>query len=155
MREFTVSLFSASVFLLGAEIVAYLFPQRSGKLIHGLAVLLLLATLLRSALRIELPEIEMQTDTGSWTSQTQTYTAETTALFLRKRLASLCESAGITLSGGENGVLIAAFEGEEGEISIDHVRVLVLYEEDVRRAESLLQSLFSGTVPIEVVTDNG
>lgn len=153
MREFVSLLFSASLFLLGAELVARLFPENSGRLVHGLAVLLLLVSLLRGALRIKLPEIDSVQEVSPLSAETQAYTAQTAEYLLEERLSALLESAGVTLSGGETGVIASVYAEEDGSFSVGSIRVLVRYEEDVPRAEALLYALLSGTVPTEVNCD--
>lgn len=153
MREFSALIFSVAAFLLGAELVVHLFPDHAGKLVHGLAVLVVLATVLRGLLGLRLPEIEPVREYGSLSADLETRTADTAALLLRERVAALLKASGVSLSGGENGVLVSAGTDGEGRIAVDGVRVLVRYAEDVPRAEAVMQTVFAGTVSVEVILE--
>ena len=155
MREFSTLLFSFCALLLAAELIAHLFPDKDGKLIHGLAVISILLSLLLGLRQIELPEIEFSSAKFSGAAETDTMAAETGAAILRERLAALLTAAGVTLPKGEDDIEIRYRQSEDGAVTVESVQARVRYAEDIPRAEALLRNVLTDAIPTEVIKNAG
>ena len=152
MREVYTLVLSVCAVLLGVEILARLFPEKSGTLVHALAVLAVVVTMVGgllhldpdfSAVRSEFIPEQSAEDSGA-------LYAETGTALLRERLRALLEAAGIAVVEDESGVEVWYTQQDDGAIEIDRVRVRVTYATDVDRAYALLNSVLTEAIPTEV-----
>ena len=91
MRELYALVFSVCVVLIGTEMIVRLFPEKSGSLIHALAVLILLVVLVNGILKLQSgTSLDFDlTETGEAESTiTQSYAEKGTAI-LKERLSAL------------------------------------------------------------------
>lgn len=151
MREFSTLLFSFCTLLLATELIAHLFPEKEGKLLHALAVISILLSLLWGLRGAKLPEIEFNTAEFSEAAETDALAAETGAAILRERLAELFTAAGVSLSGGEYGISVRYRQDPDGIVTVESVQARVHYAEDIPRAEALLRSVLTDAIPTEVI----
>lgn len=155
MDEIYTLVLTTCTVLLAAEILLHLFPEKSGKLVHGLVVIAVLASLLSGVLHSDL-DLDFTVSYESFSVQEseaeELYTETGTAL-LRKRLHQLLNAADIAVSGEEEGVEIWYTQDDAGTIEIDRVRVHLQYATDTDRAFSVLRSVLTEAIPIEVFSE--
>lgn len=110
MRELYALVFSVCVVLIGTEMIVRLFPEKSGSLIHALAVLMLLVVLVNGILKLQ-SGVSLDfdlTETGEAESTiTQSYAEKGTAIFERAALGDF-EKCGDGRAGSEYRHLVHA-----------------------------------------------
>lgn len=152
MRELYTLVFTVSAVLIGAEVLSRLFPEKSGSLVHALAVLMVAASLLNGILHMDW-DISLGTAFSSSdveAEQTPQLYAETGTALLRERLAMLLDAAGIAVENGSEGIEIWYNQDDSGTVEIDRVRVCVEFSTDIDRADALLRSVLTDAIRTEV-----
>lgn len=150
MRELYALVFSVCVVLIGTEMIVRLFPEKSGSLIHALAVLILLVVLVNSILKLQSgASLDFDlTETGEAESTiTQSYAEKGTAI-LKERLSALLKSAGMDVPA-EN-IDIWYTQDNDGVVTVERVRVRVRFATDIDRADALLRSVLTEAIPVDV-----
>lgn len=152
MREVYTLVLSVCAVLLGVEILARLFPEKSGTLVHALAVLAVVVTMVGGLLHLDLNFSAVRSDFTPEQSaeDSEALYAETGTTLLRERLRALLEAAGVAVVEDESGVEVWYTQQDDGTIEIDRVRVRVTYATDVDRAYALLNSVLTEAIPTEV-----
>lgn len=154
MDEIYALVLTTCTVLLAAEVLLHLFPEKSGKLIHSLAVLLILASLLNgvihSGVELDLPAFSVS-DSIEDREANELYTKVGTAL-LKERLAALLDAADIDIVDADD-IEIWYTQDDEGAIEIDRVRVCVKYSTDTDRAFSVLRSVLTEAIPVEIYAE--
>ena len=150
MRELYALVFSVCVVLIGTEMIVRLFPEKSGSLIHALAVLMLLVVLVNGILKLQSGislDLDL-TETGEAESTiTQSYAEKGTAI-LKERLSALLKSAGMDVPA-EN-IDIWYTQDNDGVVTVERVRVRVRFATDIDRADALLRSVLTEAIPVDV-----
>ncbi|MGN0479171.1 MAG: hypothetical protein ACI4GO_07035, partial [Hominenteromicrobium sp.] len=143
---------SVSAVLIGTEVLTHLFPEKSGALVHALAVLMIAASLFSGILHMDLDfSFESLTQAAEIESQdTPPLYAETGTALLRERLYTLLDAAGISVEDGAEGVEIWYNQDESGAVEIDRVRVCVSFSTDIDRAAALLRNVLTDAIRTEV-----
>ncbi len=151
MRDVYTLVFSVSAVLLGIEIIARLFPEKSAAFVQALAVLAAVLTLMGGLLHADWSWLQ-QASSVSFEENTKVETlyAETGTALLRERLRALLESSGIAVADADDGVEIWYTKGDDGAIDIDRVRVSVEYATDIDRAYAVLNAALTDAIPVEV-----
>lgn len=150
MRELYALVFSVCVVLIGTEMIVRLFPEKSGSLIHALAVLMLLVVLVNGILKLQSgTSLDFDlTETGEAESTiTQSYAEKGTAI-LKERLSALLKSAGMDVPA-EN-IDIWYTQDNDGVVTVERVRVRVRFATDIDRADALLRSVLTEAIPVDV-----
>ena len=150
MRELYTLVFSVCVVLIGTEMIVRLFPEKSGSLIHALAVLMLLVVLINGVLKLQSGvslEFDLPETDGAETVVTQSYAEKGTAL-LKERLSALLESAGVDVS--VNNIDVWYTQDDDGVVTVERVRVRVRFATDIDRADVLLRSVLTEAIPVDV-----
>ena len=150
MRELYALVFSVCVVLIGTEMIVRLFPEKSGSLIHALAVLMLLVVLVNGILKLQSgTSLDFDlTETGEAESTiTQSYAEKGTAI-LKERLSALLKSAGMDVPA-EN-IDIWYTQDDDGVVTVERVRVRVRFATDIDRADALLRSVLTEAIPVDV-----
>ncbi|MFR7624371.1 MAG: hypothetical protein ACLUZ7_04295 [Hominenteromicrobium sp.] len=150
MRELYALVFSVCVVLIGTEMIVRLFPEKSGSLIHALAVLILLVVLVNSILKLQSgASLDFDlTETGEAESTiTQSYAEKGTAI-LKERLSALLKSAGMDVPAAN--VDIWYTQDDDGVVTVERVRVRVRFATDIDRADALLRSVLTEAIPVDV-----
>lgn len=150
MRELYALVFSVCVVLIGTEMIVRLFPEKSGSLIHALAVLMLLVVLVNGILKLQSgASLDFDlTETGEAESTiTQSYAEKGTAI-LKERLSALLKSAGMDVPA-EN-IDIWYTQDNDGVVTVERVRVRVRFATDIDRADALLRSVLTEAIPVDV-----
>lgn len=154
MDEIYTLVLTTCTVLLAAEVLLHLFPEKSGKLIHSLAVLLILASLLNGVIHSEV-ELDLSAfsvpDSVEESEANELYTKTGTAL-LKERLAALLNAADIDIADAED-IEIWYTQDDEGVIQIDRVRIRVKYSTDMDRAFSVLRSVLTEAIPVEIYAE--
>lgn len=152
MREVYTLVLSVCAVLLGVEILARLFPEKSGTLVHALAVLAVVVTMVGGLLHLDpdLSAVRSDFTPEQSAEDSEALCAETGTALLRERLRALLEAAGIAVIEDESGVEVWYTQQDDGTIEIDRVRVRVTYATDVDRAYALLNSVLTEAIPTEV-----
>lgn len=152
MREVYTLVLSVCAVLLGVEILARLFPEKSGTLVHALAVLAVVVTMVGGLLHLDpdLSAVRSDFTPEQSAEDSEALCAETGTALLRERLRALLEAAGIAVVEDESGVEVWYTQQDDGTIEIDRVRVRVTYATDVDRAYALLNSVLTEAIPTEV-----
>lgn len=152
MREVYTLVLSVCAVLLGVEILARLFPEKSGTLVHALAVLAVVVTMVGGLLHLDPDFSAVRSDFSPEqpAEDSEALCAETGTALLRERLRALLEAAGIAVIEDESGVEVWYTQQDDGTIEIDRVRVRVTYATDVDRAYALLNSVLTEAIPTEV-----
>ena len=152
MREVYTLVLSVCAVLLGVEILARLFPEKSGTLVHALAVLAVVVTMVGGLLHLDLNFSAVRSDFTPEQSaeDSEALYAETGTALLRERLRALLEAAGVAVVEDESGVEVWYTQQDDGTIEIDRVCVRVTYATDVDRAYALLNSVLTEAIPTEV-----
>lgn len=150
MRELYALVFSVCVVLIGTEMIVRLFPEKSGSLIHALAVLMLLVVLVNGILKLQ-SETSLDfdlTETGEAESTiTQSYAEKGTAI-LKERLSALLKSAGVDVPAANIDIWYT--QDDDGVVTVERVRVRVRFATDIDRADALLRSVLTEAIPVDV-----
>ena len=155
MDEICSLVLTTCTILLAAELLLHLFPEQSGKLVHGFAVLTVLTALLSGVLHSDL-DLNLPVSGESFTiqeEQAEELYASTGIALLRERLYQLLDAADIAVSGDEEGVEIWYTQDDEGVLEIDRVRVRLQYVTDTDRAFAVLRSVLTEAIPVEVFAE--
>lgn len=150
MRELYALVFSVCVVLIGTEMIVRLFPEKSGSLIHALAVLILLVVLVNSILKLQSgASLDFDlTETGEAESTiTQSYAEKGTAI-LKERLSALLKSAGMDVPAANIDIWYT--QDADGAVTVERVRVRVRFATDIDRADALLRSVLTEAIPVDV-----
>lgn len=150
MRELYALVFSVCVVLIGTEMIVRLFPEKSGSLIHALAVLMLLVVLVNGILKLQSgASLDFDlTETGEAESTiTQSYAEKGTAI-LKERLSALLKSAGMDVPAANIDIWYT--QDDDGVVTVEHVRVRVRFATDIDRADALLRSVLTEAIPVDV-----
>lgn len=150
MRELYALVFSVCVVLIGTEMIVRLFPEKSGSLIHALAVLMLLVVLVNGILKLQSgASLDFDvTETGEAESTiTQSY-AEKGAAILKERLSALLKSAGMDVPAANIDIWYT--QDDDGVVTVERVRVRVRFATDIDRADALLRSVLTEVIPVDV-----
>ena len=152
MREVYTLVLSVCAVLLGVEILARLFPEKSGTLVHALAVLAVVVTMVGGLLHLDpdFSAVRSEFIPEQSAEDSEVHYAETGTALLRERLRALLEAAGVAIIEDESGVEVWYTQQDDGTIEIDRVRVRVTYATDVDRAYALLNSVLTEAIPTEV-----
>ncbi|WP_417114193.1 hypothetical protein [Hominenteromicrobium sp.] len=150
MRELYALVFSVCVVLIGTEMIVRLFPEKSGSLIHALAVLMLLVVLVNGILKLQSgASLDFDvTETGEAESTiTQSY-AEKGAAILKERLSAILKSAGMDVPAANIDIWYT--QDDDGVVTVERVRVRVRFATDIDRAGALLRSVLTEAIPVDV-----
>ena len=150
MRELYALVFSVCVVLIGTEMIVRLFPEKSGSLIHALAVLILLMVLVNGILKLQSgASLDFDvTETGEAESTiTQSYAEKGTAI-LKERLSALLKSAGMDVPAANIDIWYT--QDDDGVVTVERVRVRVRFATDIDRADALLRSVLTEAIPEDV-----
>lgn len=150
MRELYALVFSVCVVLIGTEMIVRLFPEKSGSLIHALAVLILLVVLVNGILKLQSgTSLDFDlTETGEAESTiTQSYAEKGTAI-LKERLSALLKSAGMDVPAANIDIWYT--QDDDGVVTVERVRVRVRFATDIDRADALLRSVLTEVIPVDV-----
>ena len=150
MRELYALVFSVCVVLIGTEMIVRLFPEKSGSLIHALAVLMLLVVLVNGILKLQSgASLDFDlTETGEAESTiTQSYAEKGTAI-LKERLSALLKSAGMDVPVANIDIWYT--RDDDGVVTVERVRVRVRFATDIDRADALLRSVLTEAIPVDV-----
>lgn len=150
MRELYALVFSVCVVLIGTEMIVRLFPEKSGSLIHALAVLMLLVVLVNGILKLQSgASLDFDlTETGEAESMiTQSYAEKGTAI-LKERLSALLKSAGMDVPVANIDIWYT--QDDDGVVTVERVRVRVRFATDIDRADALLRSVLTEVIPVDV-----
>lgn len=150
MRELYALVFSVCVVLIGTEMIVRLFPEKSGSLIHALAVLILLMVLVNGILKLQSgASLDFDvTETGEAESTiTQSYAEKGTAI-LKERLSALLKSAGMDVPAANIDIWYT--QDDDGAVTVERVRVRVRFATDIDRADALLRSVLTEAIPVDV-----
>lgn len=150
MRELYALVFSVCVVLIGTEMIVRLFPEKSGSLIHALAVLMLLVVLVNGILKLQSgASLDFDlTETGEAESTiTQSYAEKGTAI-LKERLSALLKSAGMDVPAANIDIWYT--QDNDGVVTVERVRVRVRFATDIDRADALLRSVLTEVIPVDV-----
>lgn len=150
MRELYALVFSVCVVLIGTEMIVRLFPEKSGSLIHALAVLILLVVLVNGILKLQSgASLDFDlTETGEAESTiTQSYAEKGTAI-LKERLSAILKSAGMDVPAANIDIWYT--QDDDGVVTVERVRVRVRFATDIDRADALLRSVLTEAIPVDV-----
>lgn len=150
MRELYALVFSVCVVLIGTEMIVRLFPEKSGSLIHALAVLILLVVLVNGILKLQSgASLDFDlTETGEAESTiAQSYAEKGTAI-LKERLSALLKSAGMDVPAANIDIWYT--QDDDGVVTVERVRVRVRFATDIDRADALLRSVLTEAIPVDV-----
>ena len=150
MRELYALVFSVCVVLIGTEMIVRLFPEKSGSLIHALAVLMLLVVLVNGILKLQSgASLDFDlTETGEAESTiAQSYAEKGTAI-LKERLSALLKSAGMDVPAANIDIWYT--QDDDGVVTVERVRVRVRFATDIDRADALLRSVLTEAIPVDV-----
>lgn len=150
MRELYALVFSVCVVLIGTEMIVRLFPEKSGSLIHALAVLMLLVVLVNGILKLQSgASLDFDlTETGEAESTiTQSYAEKGTAI-LKERLSAILKSAGMDVPAANIDIWYT--QDDDGVVTVECVRVRVRFATDIDRADALLRSVLTEAIPVDV-----
>lgn len=150
MRELYALVFSVCVVLIGTEMIVRLFPEKSGSLIHALAALMLLVVLVNGILKLQ-SGVSLDfdlTETGEAESTITQSCAEKGTAILKERLSALLESAGVDVPVANIDIWYT--QDDDGVVTVERVRVRVRFATDIDRADALLRSVLTETIPVDV-----
>ena len=138
MDELYTLVFGICGALLAVEVISHLFPEKSGEMIRGIAVISVLAVLLAGVLETDFNfDFELTNGTVTETETLDDLALESGIALLRERLYALLQAAGID---------------DSGEITIDRVCVCIRYGTDADRVFALLRSVLTEAIPVEIYT---
>ena len=147
MRELYALVFSVCVVLIGTEMIVRLFPEKSGSLIHALAVLMLLVVLVNGILKLQ-SGVSLDFDlTEAESTITQSYAEKGTAI-LKERLSAILKSAGMDVPAANIDIWYT--QDDDGVVTVECVRVRVRFATDIDRADALLRSVLTEAIPVDV-----
>lgn len=150
MRELYALVFSVCMVLIGTEMIVWLFPEKSGSLIHALAALMLLVVLVNGILKLQSgASLDFDvTETGEAESTiTQSY-AEKGTTILKERLSAILKSAGMDVPAANIDIWYT--QDDDGVVTVERVRVRVRFATDIDRADALLRSVLTEAIPVDV-----
>lgn len=150
MRELYALVFSVCMVLIGTEMIVRLFPEKSGSLIHALAALMLLVVLVNGILKLQSgASLDFDvTETGEAESTiTQSY-AEKGTTILKERLSAILKSAGMDVPAANIDIWYT--QDDDGVVTVERVRVRVRFATDIDRADTLLRSVLTEVIPVDV-----
>lgn len=150
MRELYALVFSVCVVLIGTEMIVRLFPEKSGSLIHALAVLMLLVVLVNGILKLQSgASLDFDlTETGEVESTITQSCAEKGTAILKERLSALLKSAGMDVPAANIDIWYT--QDDDGVVTVERVRVRVRFATDIDRADALLRSVLTEAIPVDV-----
>ena len=150
MRELYALVFSVCVVLIGTEMIVRLFPEKSGSLIHALAVLILLVVLVNGILKLQSgASLDFDlTETGEAESTITQSCAEKGTAILKERLSALLKSAGMDVPAANIDIWYT--QDDDGVVTVERVRVRVRFATDIDRADALLRSVLTEAIPVDV-----
>lgn len=150
MRELYALVFSVCMVLIGTEMIVRLFPEKSGSLIHALAVLILLVVLVNGILKLQSgASLDFDlTETGEAESTITQSCAEKGAAILKERLSALLKSAGMDVPAANIDIWYT--QDDDGVVTVERVRVRVRFATDIDRADALLRSVLTEVIPVDV-----
>lgn len=150
MRELYALVFSVCVVLIGTEMIVRLFPEKSGSLIHALAVLILLVVLVNGILKLQSgASLDFDlTETGEVESTITQSCAEKGTAILKERLSALLKSGGMDVPAANIDIWYT--QDDDGVVTVERVRVRVRFATDIDRAGALLRSVLTGAIPVDV-----
>lgn len=150
MRELYALVFSVCVVLIGTEMIVRLFPEKSGSLIHALAVLILLVVLVNGILKLQSGaslDFDLTETDEAESMITQSYAEKGTAI-LKERLSALLKSAGMDVPAANIDIWYT--QDDDGVVTVERVRVRVRFATDIDRADALLRSVLTKAIPVDV-----
>lgn len=150
MRELYALVFSVCVVLIGTEMIVRLFPEKSGSLIHALAVLILLVVLVNGILKLQSGvslDFDLTETSEAESTITQSYAEKGTAI-LKERLSALLKSAGMDVPAANIDIWYT--QDDDGVVTVERVRVRVRFATDIDRADALLRSVLTEAIPVDV-----
>lgn len=150
MRELYALVFSVCVVLIGTEMIVRLFPEKSGSLIHALAVLILLVVLVNGILKLQSGaslDFDLTETDEAESMITQSYAEKGTAI-LKERLSALLKSAGMDVPVANIDIWYT--QDDDGVVTVERVRVRVRFATDSDRADALLRSVLTEAIPVDV-----
>lgn len=150
MRELYALVFSVCVVLIGTEMIVRLFPEKSGSLIHALAVLMLLVVLVNGILKLQSGvslDFDLTETDEAESTITQSYAEKGTAI-LKERLSALLKSAGMDVPAANIDIWYT--QDDDGVVTVERVRVRVRFATDIDRADALLRSVLTEVIPVDV-----
>ena len=150
MRELYALVFSVCVVLIGTEMIVRLFPEKSGSLIHALAVLILLVVLVNGILKLQSGvslDFDLTETSEAESTITQSYAEKGTAI-LKERLSALLKSAGMDVPAANIDIWYT--QDDDGVVTVERVRVRVRFATDIDRAGALLRSVLTEVIPVDV-----
>ncbi len=150
MRELYALVFSVCVVLIGTEMIVRLFPEKSGSLIHALAVLILLVVLVNGILKLQSGaslDFDLTETDEAESMITQSYAEKGTAI-LKERLSALLKSAGMDVPAANIDIWYT--QDDDGVVTVECVRVRVRFATDIDRADALLRSVLTKAIPVDV-----
>lgn len=150
MRELYALVFSVCVVLIGTEMIVRLFPEKSGSLIHALAVLILLVVLVNGILKLQSGaslDFDLTETDEAESMITQSYAEKGTAI-LKERLSALLKSAGMDVPVANIDIWYT--QDDDGVVTVERVRVRVRFATDIDRADALLRSVLTEAIPVDV-----
>ena len=150
MRELYALVFSVCVVLIGTEMIVRLFPEKSGSLIHALAVLMLLVVLVNGILKLQSgASLDFDlTETGEAESTIPQSYAEKGTAILKERLSAILKSAGMDVPAANIDIWYT--QDDDGVVTVECVRVRVRFATDIDRADALLRSVLTEAIPVDV-----
>lgn len=150
MHELYALVFSVCVVLIGTEMIVRLFPEKSGSLIHALAVLILLVVLVNGILKLQSgASLDFDlTETGEVESTITQSCAEKGTAILKERLSALLKSAGMDVPAANIDIWYT--QDDDGVVTVERVRVRVRFATDIDRADALLRSVLTEAIPVDV-----
>ena len=146
MRELYALVFSVCVVLIGTEMIVRLFPEKSGSLIHALAVLMLLVVLVNGILKLQ-SGVSLDFDLTETGEAESTIPQKGTAI-LKDRLSALLKSAGMDVPAANIDIWYT--QDDDGVVTVECVRVRVRFATDIDRADALLRSVLTEAIPVDV-----
>jgi len=150
MRELYALVFSVCVVLIGTEMIVRLFPEKSGSLIHALAVLILLVVLVNGILKLQSGaslDFDLTETREAESTITQSYAEKGTAI-LKEQLSALLKSAGMDVPAANIDIWYT--QDDNGVVTVERVRVRVRFATDIDRADALLRSVLTEAIPVDV-----
>lgn len=154
MDELYTLVFGICGALFAVEVISRLFPENSGELVRGIAVLCILAVLISGIVKAEFGlELQWEDTFTPDAKSAQDQAAESGTALLRERLHGLLETAGIKTADGAEGIEVRYRQQDSGEIEIDRVCVALVYRTDTDRAFALLRSVLTEAIPLEIYTE--
>lgn len=151
MDEIYTVIFSVGAAWIAVEVLSKLFPENSGDLLRGIAVLTIVAVLIVGVLRLDI-SLAFQSELISYNTETdgRELLPKLGTELLRKRLHEVLLAAGIETEDGADGIEVRYRQFDNGEIEIDRVCVTLVYAADTDRTYALLRSVLTEAIPVEI-----